>query len=136
MTREIKFRAWDSKDQKMREVKEITFNEDNSLYCWKWRGFTSDGGMYGYESHGHVLMQYTGLKDKNGKEIYEGDVIDGMEVIFSTVGVQWEGDGKFYMSGWYLKDHKPSMGRSMWPLERGENKEVIGNIYENPELLK
>lgn len=70
------------------------------------------------------LMQFTGLKDKNGKEIYEGDILEYVERDWNKLkdltvrcDVVFE-DGAF----------KPSIDP--------ENSEVIGNIYENPELLK
>lgn len=71
------------------------------------------------------MNQFTGLKDKNGKEIYEGDIIRvngrNMEVFFKDGYFGWgqEHDGKY----------------SFDPFD-GEEVEVIGNIYENPELIK
>jgi uncharacterized phage protein (TIGR01671 family) len=85
-----------------------------------------------------VLMQYTGLKDKNGKEIYEGDIIwypaeawmnqDGRAMVY------WNKDSL----GWYAEDTKQSGDCSNDELVAfiSPDIEVIGNIYENPELLK
>jgi uncharacterized phage protein (TIGR01671 family) len=81
----------------------------------------------------YELMQYTGLKDKNGKEIYEGDIIEYWqsypvkkdEELIRVVMV-WEEDvdydGLFMMSGWRLDSDS-------------NDAEIIGNIYENKELL-
>jgi uncharacterized phage protein (TIGR01671 family) len=79
------------------------------------------------------LMQYTGLKDKNGKEIYEGDIIrsffsDGQECIHK-IGYE-SAEGRFTAS-WKLI----SCGINQAWINEFE-KEVIGNIYENPELVK
>jgi len=98
MNREIKFRVYDP------EVKAVYVVEN-----WE-ELMMSD------------VMQFTGLKDKNGKEIYEGDVV---EYDFEPCGKQ---TGVFQFSeGWFcLKGH------NNWrPLEC----KVIGNIYENPDLL-
>lgn len=113
--REIRFRAWD------REVGKMT--EPFPLGC----ELAGDGFDVDW-----ILMQYTGLKDKNGREIYEGDVVKwlGHEVRagkqirperISTIG------GKY---GWitdcfFLQNIAEGNG----------TQEVIGNIYENPDLV-
>ena len=78
-----------------------------------------------------ILMQYTGLKDKKGKEIYEGDIINFKQgetyfwgVIVATVEYN---DGGFYP----FADREDNA-----PYPKPEECEVIGNIYENPELLE
>ena len=109
-----------------------------------------------------ILMQYTGLKDKNGVEIYEGDVIreeyriervDGSMPYNTnrTTGVvsfkvheddDYEG---FYAHGWFVGDYSltprfvsGSYNNPYWKIKDGDTFgfEIIGNIYENPELLK
>lgn len=72
------------------------------------------------------LMQVTGLLDKNGKEIYEGDIVrDGSEIF----AVQWVAD----TGAWGILDSDESMA---WLGDYNISCEIIGNIYENPELLK
>lgn len=81
-----------------------------------------------------VLMQYTGLRDKNGKEIYEGDKVkrrimqDGMDWIDITCDVRW---GKWCYCLYILDKYITCLDT---PVANGC--EVIGNIYETPELLK
>lgn len=116
--REIKFRAWD-KDKNMFYQKEI----DNRL----WFVMENDEEIkYPLDAEiacGHWdIMQFTGLKDKNGKEIYEGDYC---KQIFSC-NIQ-EGIVKIESTRGTTIGGFPA-----WP----HNIEIIGNIYENPELLE
>lgn len=103
--REIKFRAWDKGDNKMLDAMGLIdiIQTDDCM------GFPDSA----------EFMQYTGLKDKNGKEIYEGDIVEDSNVIMEV---------KFY-SGHSVINY------AHFVLPDGELK-VIGNIYENPDLLK
>ena len=89
-------------------------------------------GDDGHRTNYYDLMQYTGLKDKNGKEIYEGDIVEvSKDISAGKYRVQfWDNESAFML----IDDLKPkSMRLGVWFCS---NKiEVIGNIYENPELL-
>ena len=124
--REIKFRAYGNYPYKMFIPKEIVIVGDSihSVY-------DEEGNRYVPEI---PLMQYTGLKDKNGKEVYEGDY-----VYATTRGMDFE--TKFAVIRWsdYLKCvvvySKDTDIDDCLPIGRFYELEVIGNIHENPELL-
>jgi uncharacterized phage protein (TIGR01671 family) len=95
------------------------FNECSYRICWN----PETGGQANAPIKNGTLCQFTGLTDKNGKEIYEGDITDEGEVIFHT-----EYLGFFVKTEWAEQEFKPLYDFAFL--------EIIGNIYENPELLK
>src|SRR5690348_3924275 len=116
--REIKFRAWDNREKVW--LDEVTVYSDGS-----WSGKKGDVDGYSQEDE-CILMQYTGLKDKNGKEIYEGDIIKHDNGQISVV--EWsQGDWGWFMKS--IRNWNPKTGFD------SSKDEVIGNIYENPELI-
>jgi len=127
VAREIKFRAWDKKTKQF--IPPEIFAVGFTGHVWEWntekKRLSNADGQY-------ELMQFTGLKDKNGKEVYEGDIIkklitrEGFEPEHSFTEVKW----KKVEDNW---DQDGFVGFTTYPAEDGE---VIGNIYENPELLK
>jgi len=122
--REIKFRVWNLTTQDMQELESIDFSNGKVVQV------NTDGDRILWPDKECHLMQYTGLKDKNGVEIYKDDVVqylDG-EYSFSAV-VEW---GDF---GWYLRGIEPNDNFSFEDTAPSVL-EVIGNIYENPELLE
>lgn len=155
MEREIKFRAWDKQGNKMvhsgdywkphdrvltsgqvnvssRGITVNVTHEDSSKdYC-----VGDDGRTYYYHwdydklyFQDVELMQYTGLKDKNGKEIYEGDVVE-MTANKTVMTIEFRDAGFCFCT----------RGMNPTPLYRNGIGycpcQVIGNIYENPELIK
>ena len=111
MNRDIKFRAWDEVSEKMLNWNEfLDTNMKNTFIA--------------PESTGLILMQYTGLHDKNGKEIYEGDIVKYENMT---------GKIMFFNGSFILSDLEET---EEWELGViNEDIEVIGNIYDNPELL-
>lgn len=117
MNREIKFRAWD-------EVSEKILNWNDFLDTNMKNTFIAP------ESTGLILMQYTGLHDKNGKEIYEGDIVKYRDSRGQHIEKVIFDKGCFYAGM-----HWGSSTRVAPKLINTRITEVIGNIYDNLELL-
>lgn len=109
--REIKFRAWDKEQAKMK--KDFRFDEFNDVNDY-------------FADNDFVFMQYTGLKDQNGKEIYEGDILTwGNNVI---VKVYWANNLAMFRC--------VIEGTEEFDLFAfNQEASIVGNIYENKELL-
>jgi|LakMenEpi03Aug12_release.lakeMendotaPanAssembly.Ray.scaffolds.fasta_scaffold913868_3 uncharacterized phage protein (TIGR01671 family) len=133
MNREIKFRAWLEGKHEGLSFTKPTMDYDvvlskNGHWCDVESGWDIQGE---YESI--PIMQFTGLQDKNGKDIYEGDIVryyNKYSKLFYTHQVMW--DNKWPAFGLFEQGNE-------WCKEIDWVKiseiEVIGNIYENPELL-
>lgn len=119
-----KYRAWLKKKQKMdNEIDHISWLEDE-LYC------IGDGITYMVSAEDLVLMQSTGLVDKNGKEIFEGDIVKMSKDVYSEPTYY---EVVRHYGGAYRLESKQH-GCELWL--RHTDCEVVGNVYENQEYLK
>jgi uncharacterized phage protein (TIGR01671 family) len=134
MPREIKFRAWNKIDKCMCPVHGYDF-ETQIL----WYGNTRRNNILGEPPKNFELMQYTGLHDKNGNEIYEGDIVKCTELTNDRL-TEYISE-VFWEQGSLLVHESASCDVEFCLFFEGIDKrplteiEVIGNIYENPELL-
>ena len=142
--REIKFRAWDKIEGCMDDH---FFIQNNGRILEGAARVYDTPSIEIEETENLVIMQYTGLKDKNGVEIYYQDIIKADENIYRIeyiddylqpcvfTGEQW----KWYLKGSnhfkYCQQEDNIQDYFLWQIETYES-EVIGNIHQNPELLK
>jgi uncharacterized phage protein (TIGR01671 family) len=122
MERQIEFRAWEHDRKKM---------------CYNYQDYIGEAKQNNYP-----LMQFTGLKDRNGIPIFEGDILKS-EFVNGNFAIEWNNDVACY--DWYVLTETKKQGASLAKsIETAPAKakkpfskivEVIGNIYENPELL-
>lgn len=130
MTREIKFRAWSNYDKNFICDDEYMIGLDGKFYRMDYYGGISgyeDGNLIWNELKNITLSQFTGLKDKEGKEIYEGDIVD-LGVDFDTV---------IFSYGMFILEKMSACYCRGVPLaEYCHQITIKGNIFENPELLE
>jgi len=125
MNREIKFRAFDKVNKYMMDI----FDNDNDdwfLPSWK---------------NTHEVMQYTGLKDSKEKEIYEGDIVEIETYSYEEPENSYKGVVHISVYGFSVLGEDDMGTKDYYNLLEIEGSylteiEVVGNIYENPELLE
>ena len=134
MNREIKFRAWDKETKKMVKVQRLTL-----IDTLGWHTCSMCGHHIGLSGNPYILMQYTGLKDKNGKEIYEGDQVRFKLILTDEYGEKEQLGTD--MTGWIIFE---AGGFAIRPYGEDDfidfdiaslsnDFKITGNIYENPK---
>lgn len=143
--REIKFRAFNTIGKEMIDLKKIT----PFALC---EGMSGEDGLYLPFTKEWPIMQYTGLKDREGKEIYEGDLVRMLYTDWGSkpesdtrtleqylIDISFIGEVVFYCDRWCIASKSNKYGdvgfSSIFPGEHGRIT-VIGNIYENPQLIE
>ncbi len=142
MDRIFKFRAWVSDPE---DIKDGTMYESSRVSIYQWPTVNVDGDVFDAgEEHGVFIMQYTGIVDKNGKEIYEGDIVRGnswkephaMRTKKPAIGqVEHTDNYGFTFSTKDTHGNYRGLPTGCRTYPNLKNCEVVGNIYENPELL-
>lgn len=132
--REIKFRAWKhvNTPEMFNDVQAIDFKSGMAHLGYKLSSFTERTDKESLDNL--ILMQYTGLKDKNGTEIYEGDIVENAS---KDLKFQVVYEAPSFNRKWIDDTSKRYREHLTEPLAWNTYIicEVIGNIYENPELL-
>lgn len=127
--REIKFRAWD------KELEEWTNYSINNINGNVIGFYNKETGFWESDREGErfTLCQYTGLKDKNDREIYEGDIVRA--VVFSKwIGVaKYSDKNQAFVFECIDKNYR---GNIVFMSQFDQGFKILGNIYENPEMLE
>lgn len=136
----IKFRAWDNLLNKMLVVYRISFDgpvDGVQVHCYLDDRGAEGSTEYAYDGDGLILEQFTGLKDVNGKDIYEGDAVQPVSSYINLKrGKPFEvKKGNYVYGKWIAKD----ISNKKFGVDGcyfSDEMQLIGNVHENPELLE
>jgi uncharacterized phage protein (TIGR01671 family) len=121
----MKFRAWDIKHEEMMYIDDLYWFEEEGIH-----------EIVNGEAHGHhskyKIMWYTGLNDKNDKEIYEGDMVEYYDWGYKK-GIKLFGNVVFYNAAYWIELLKYPTDNEL--MDEDDEYRVMGNVYENPSLL-
>lgn len=129
---ELEFQVWNHESKRMDDVHRLDFI--NNGY-WVQTGQCSDCGFWVFPPEEFTLRQYTGLKDKNGKKIFNGDIVNsfyGKGVVTYIQGNGWFIKTSEDIKKWY-DTYEEAQHRLSW--NEVEKLEIIGNIYEHSHLI-
>ena len=125
--KETKFRAWDRDKNNMLDPGYLSL-DGNGLQSY----FNEAEAVWYHNDTDIILMQYIGLKDKNGVEIYEGDILKcNLWISLNGTAEVKFADGRFYLDYYHNQDNFPEDF-----VEKFYKFDIIGNVHANPELLK
>ena len=131
----LKFKAWHKAEKRFINLNGMSIAFGAMTDKGQVYGITEQGVLHEYDKDEIELMQFTGLKDKHGKEIYEGDILHSESWCNSTIKtnpyhvVEWKG------IGWKAKGYNGTMQVSP-DLDVKSDFEIIGNIHQDENLLK
>ncbi len=126
-----RFRAWHKTCEEMGRIAFIRYRQSGEIAHLSFRGNTYSGLVKLDEIE---LMQSTGFKDKNGKEVFEGDIVRQVRTQPITENETITGVVIMIEGAWLIMNDCEQLASYLWS-ETDEN-EIIGNVYENTELLE